>query len=740
MGCDGMKRYSSKTMIVMMGCAMVVILFSLVLIYIQANKKMTSIFDEEYSALVRQLGTAYTTFFDEGVLLVSTLKQQTIKHFDLNAYEEDTYHVETVKSDMVDLMNSMVTHKNVQSVYIYFNPDLTGRPNDIWLKDENLDGEFSRLDEVPVDYYAEYSQDMAWYFKTISGEKGVWVAPHYNTVYNADELVFSYNEAVYKGDYFIGVIGVEFSQRNLEKIAHTFHHRYDCQLWVADASGKLVYHPLDLAYEPLEDHFGYIDTTTLATQKIYTIDGRSGNKIKILQLDNRWLIGGIFFNTELAQEKHEMLGLVLVTIVLGNIILSGCAYIISVNISDPLKRLTQEVDLIEKGTVDGNISQELINQRSEIGHLAVSIFKMIEAKKKTFKEVGEQRDEIIHLYEETYAINADLENTLYQKEQLYDDLNLMFRKLEDANRELEHRVQERTLELNDKNKALEGALKENKKNNRNLRKLNKDLERSLKDLTLAQERLIESEKMVALGNMVSGIAHEINTPLGVSLTAVSYVMDRFVDIRVDMVTMSDEDLSELLEEVLESNQIVYESLKRSIKLVGSFKEVAVNQHTNEKLAFDLLDYTHTVTRSLKHEFRHIGLELEIDIPMGIEVYGYPGAYSQIITNLVMNSLKHGFDGKEEGRILIRAKQAHAKVFLEYGDNGKGISQKNLKKIFEPFFTTRRSMGGTGLGLSIVYNLVKTSLMGQINCHSSIGEGTTFNIEFPVNIDKAEIKE
>lgn len=735
-----MKRYSSKTMIAMIVTSIIVILFSLILMYNKSKDNMMTIINENYKSVVNQLSKEYAALFDDGIYVVGLMKKHTEASFDKASYLENTDHVEDIKYKMLMMMHTIVEGKNFQSLYIYFNPELTNRPNDVWLKDEDGNGEFQRLDEVPVNYYEEYTSDKAWYFKTINAEGGMWVKPHYNTVYNSEELVFSYNEAVYSEGVFIAVVGVEFSSKNLEKIAEETEVECDCHLWIADDSNKLVYHPLSLGYQRYDDYYGYIETFELEGASIGSSNGKTGETIKVKRLENGWIVGATFFNTEVDKKMKSLLQLVVVTIFLGLIILSGSAYAISIKISEPLKKLTEEVELIESGTYGGNISQNLLNQKSEVGNLAVSIFKMVEAKKNTFKEVGKQRDEIIHLYEETYAINADLENTLFQKEQLYDDLNIMFKKLEDANKELENRVRERTLELNDNNKALEGALKENKKNNRNLRKLNRELEKSLRDLTLAQERLIESEKMVALGNMVSGIAHEINTPLGVSLTATSYILDQFEEMDGELLNFSDEELSSLLNDVFESSEIVYESLKRSIELVSSFKEVAVNQHSNEKLAFDLLDYTHTVTRSLKHEFRHVVESIDIDIPEGIEVYSYPGAYSQILTNLVMNSIKHGFENIQNGHISISATDLGDNLFIVYKDDGIGIKKSNLKKIFEPFYTTKRANGGTGLGLSIVYNLVKTTLCGEISCTSEENVATEFNILIPKNIDTAEIKE
>jgi len=718
-----MKKYSSRTIIITLSCALLVIVCSLVFMYLAMRSSVVKMVDKQYEASVKQINMEFVDFFDEGVSMTSLLNRHVASRFDVKAYRKDDTHIEDVKGYLLPRVRQMVKGKNIKSLYVQFNPSLSRRPNDISLTANLSDGEFVRLEEKNSTYFDKRTVENEWYFKTVEAEEGVLIAPRYKRGVDSEVLVFSYNEPIVVDEMIVGVVGVEYSSENLESFVDIYKNTCDCHYWVADENRYIVYHPLGLSYQSFENYTGYLEDKEISQKTIQTYKGKMGETIKIIQLENGWYVGATFFNTELDVELAMLLKLILGMIMVGILVLVSCALIISRKISNPLKRLSDEIMLIESGSIDGNVSQELVDEKNEVGSLATTIYKMIDMKQKSFKEIGKQRDEIIHLYEETYAINADLENTLYQKEQLYDDLNVMFKRLEDANKELEDRVSVRTFELNDKNK--------------HLRTLNKELEKSIKDLTLAQERLIESEKMVALGNMVSGIAHEINTPLGVSLTATSYIKDQFSELKGELLTLSDEELSELLDNMLESNEIIFESLKRSIELVGNFREIATNQHSNEKIAFDLLDYTNTVVSSLGHEYRHVVKEIRVNIPTNVEVYSYPGAYSQVITNLIMNSMRHGFDGRAEGEIFIDVIVRESYAVLQFKDNGVGISKTNLKKIFEPFFTTKRANGGTGLGLSVVYNLVKTTLMGDIVCKSRLGEGTEFNIEFPLNIDRAE---
>jgi signal transduction histidine kinase len=171
-------------------------------------------------------------------------------------------------------------------------------------------------------------------------------------------------------------------------------------------------------------------------------------------------------------------------------------------------------------------------------------------------------------------------------------------------------------------------------------------------------------------------------------------------------------------------------MERTATMIQSFKQVSVDQSTENKRNFKLKSYTEDVIRSLYPKLKNRKIHINLDIEEELEIDSYPGAYSQIITNLVLNSITHGFGEKQEGRIELKAAGKNGILMIEYRDNGKGISKENLKKIFNPFFTTNKKVG-TGLGLHIVYNLVTQKLKGNIECDSKPGEGVIITIKIPV---------
>ncbi len=183
----------------------------------------------------------------------------------------------------------------------------------------------------------------------------------------------------------------------------------------------------------------------------------------------------------------------------------------------------------------------------------------------------------------------------------------------------------------------------------------------------------------------------------------------------------------------DSISIIVHNLNRAVELVKNFKQVAVDQSTETRRKFDLKSYIHGTLLSMQFQFKRTGHKIEVDCPEHLEIDSYPGMFSQIITNLMMNSLIHGFADMKTGVIRLEVSLHEQMLRMRYSDNGRGMDADTLKRIYEPFFTTRRGEGGTGLGMHIVYNLVTRTLGGTIRCASSPGKGVTFDIEIPVGL-------
>lgn len=258
------------------------------------------------------------------------------------------------------------------------------------------------------------------------------------------------------------------------------------------------------------------------------------------------------------------------------------------------------------------------------------------------------------------------------------------------------------------------------------------LSQTLKTLQTTQAELIRSAKMAALGNLVAGIAHEINTPVGTAVMTASTLENATQSIAkaLKQGELKRSSFESYLEVAEECSHLILNNLNRAGELITSFKEVAVDQASLQKRSFLLKAYLHEVVANLTPQFKKTPHRIELVGDDTLLIESYPGSIAQVITNLTLNSLVHAFSDNQPGTITITAEARSDTVVLTYHDDGCGIAAANQNQIFEPFFTTARDLGGSGLGLHLVYNLVTQTLRGNIKLESSPTQGTTFIMTFP----------
>lgn len=268
---------------------------------------------------------------------------------------------------------------------------------------------------------------------------------------------------------------------------------------------------------------------------------------------------------------------------------------------------------------------------------------------------------------------------------------------------------------------------------KNLEEAKAQLEQSLEQLKETQKELILSEKLAALGGLVAGVAHEINTPLGVGVTASSFLEERLIELsrKYDNEDLKRSDLEKFIRSGKESASNIHVNLIRAAELIKSFKQVAADQSSEMPRQFNLNGYVDEVLLSLRPKYKRTDHTIINDTP-DVELYSYPGAFMQIITNLLLNSLTHAYDEGEAGTITISGSVKGDTLEFTFSDDGKGIPPELTDKVFEPFYTTRRGKGGTGLGLHIIHNAVTQMLNGSIHFESPPGKGTAYTITMPLD--------
>ena len=283
--------------------------------------------------------------------------------------------------------------------------------------------------------------------------------------------------------------------------------------------------------------------------------------------------------------------------------------------------------------------------------------------------------------------------------------------------------------------ALRRMRKEMEEKNVLLNKQVHEIKEQTERLDQSRKQLIQSEKMASLGQLVAGVAHEINTPVGIGITVSSHLVKQTQEIisAFDNNKMTKSALSQFFRKTLETSELILTHLVQTGDLVRSFKMISADQTVHERRSFVLKAYLDDIIISLKPKLKKELHRVTVACGEDVEIDSYPGALAQIITNMIINSLLHAYSEGEEGNIRIDVSTEETDVLLVYSDDGKGISPENIEKIFDPFFTTRRGEGGTGLGLHIIYNTVTQILKGSISCESTLGQGARFSIRLPISI-------
>jgi signal transduction histidine kinase len=315
--------------------------------------------------------------------------------------------------------------------------------------------------------------------------------------------------------------------------------------------------------------------------------------------------------------------------------------------------------------------------------------------------------------DELGQLAGSLESTRLALAGAFADLEEKNRLIAEHATDLEQRVTERTHELEASNTRLS---------------------ETLGNLQRTQSELIEADRLASLGRMVAGIAHELNTPLGSSLTVASTLMDHYRSLSadVDQGNLRKAAFEGFMADIGEGLTIMQRNVQRAADMVDKFRQVAVDQTSEQRRIFKLHSFIDELQMTLSPRFKHTPIKLHLDIDADLQLDSYPGPLGQVLANLELNALIHAFDGRDEGNLRLSAKLTDDDmVRLSIKDDGVGMSEEIRQHIFDPFFTTRLGRGGSGLGLSIAYNIVTGLLGGKIWVVSEPGAGAEFIIEIPL---------
>lgn len=431
----------------------------------------------------------------------------------------------------------------------------------------------------------------------------------------------------------------------------------------------------------------------------------------------------IFSNREVAIERLRVSLFFLV----GNAIIKSTLLIILFSVAfnrmlnKPFRELSQQID------------------NFHIDNLDTSRIHLKDQHNNEFTRVEEAYNKLIDNLQAHQGDLQFIQHKLRQANQQLDaQNNLLEQEVARKTSRLSHLMMDlesRRTELEQRQYTLEQEIRQRKLTESTLKRTNQRLKESLETLQRAQHQLVESEKMASLGGLVAGITHDVSTPIGIGVTASSFLADRVeqLAIALDDQSLTQSQLKKFIHDTRESAQLLDSNLNRARDLIESFKQVAVDQSSDARRNICLCDYVEGLVQSLRPKLKNSGHQVIVECDTNVHIRCLAGSLAQILTNMILNSLVHAFDGIDQGSIRIRLRVHNETLHCTYQDNGNGVSDEDLAHLFEPFFTTRRNEGGSGLGTHIIRNLVTQTLHGDITAYSAPGKGLRYDFHFPVEV-------
>lgn len=385
---------------------------------------------------------------------------------------------------------------------------------------------------------------------------------------------------------------------------------------------------------------------------------------------------------------------------------------------------------------------ELTEQIKQIDHDDPESSKLHSAE---FRSTFEDKNEL-NVLEDAY--NSLIDELVIHKEQLaiaQNEITASNDKLDEHNLILEQEVARKTSSLSNTMLNMEiqqrellkqqSQLKEEnarrEKTELTLTDTNKELKNSILELNKAKKRLLASEKMASLGNLSAEVSHEVNTPIGVSITSTSYLSDLLSNLTkdIDEQKLTKRSVDDFVRNAQQSVELLMNNLARASDLMTSYKQIAVDQISDKMRMINMTKYLDEIIQSLRPRLKKANHTIQVNCANDIEIYNHAGAIAQVFTNLIINSIIHGFENTQAGEITIDIKMQENTIKIHYQDNGIGLNKEQLSKLYEPFFTTKATQGGSGLGTHIVHDLVTDTLNGKIQANSELGHGLSYDIEF-----------
>lgn len=582
-----------------------------------------------------------------------------------------------------------------QSAYVFFEPSLHTGVFDVWYADITLNGEVKRQETFPVEFYDGDIEEKQWYYLPYTKGYAVWTDPYVGTV-EADRHItyLSYTVPVYHKEKIIGVAGSDYFFNRFVQRINAIKPYESSYAALIDGEFDVIVHP-DFEPGTSLDDLGNPRIDYIKNQMSGKVRGLieyewtdGGKKVLVFdRLDNGWYMLITAYRDEVYEDFDKLTVALIVIVMLGVITSALLGYVLSGWLTQRLKELTHVARAIGDGNYDIEMSTDLLNTDDEIGILSSAIDHMKDRQKESWEEIRR------------------------------------------INESLETRVQENTQQLVTTNEYLEISLAQIEEQQAELTEVNQALEETIESMRRTQKQLIETEKIAGLAYLVSGISHELNTPIGNGVTLSSYIEKETTAItqKVKAGVVKKSELIEYMESIDTSARSIGRNLETTREMIMHFKALASTKTETVPDYFYPKEYIDLSIKSMKGISQAKRIQYFVSCPPDLQIFGDANSFIQIISQILTNSVIHGFYERDGGTVQVELHVVGGDVVMKLCDDGNGIDYTDLQHIFVPFFTTKLGLQSKGLGLNIAYNLVHQVFNGEIKVESELNSGTCVEI-------------
>lgn len=697
-----MNKISRKITLAIVLSAIVISFLITISIEVVVNKIVDDTTRDNLSLLSEKNSVEFNSELLKVETQANSLANLVESSFDLDSFKTTDNYLDQYKLFLEPIIKKMAQENEIShSAYVFFLPELDNKAHDVWFADLDLNGVVERQDQFPLSYYDGDLEWKQWYYQPIMTKKAFWTEPYVGTVdADRDIIYFSYTVPIMLKGKVIAVAGSDYYFNTMKEKLEKFKYKKSGYAALVNKQDKFLIHPtlasgvslrelnnkqyVFIADKIRNSNEGFIDYRWIDNnEKIMSFNRLRNDWVIIFTLEKRDMF------SDLEALKLYRVGVLL----LGSIIVLIAASYLAKKLSKPIEVIREDLLAMGEGNFDNLLSMKYEGRSDEIGDLVHSVLIMNKRLKASFDTFKDQSS----------TLEAEVEN--------------------------------RTRELIKTNEYLELSLGQVEEQHSELMLHSERSEQALNRVKDIERKLIETEKRASMAYLVNGMAQDLNTPIGNSLTLITYLNSELLTIqkRHKNKTLTQTEFEEFVKSTLESYQLLISGLNGSAELITQFKRMSGDRYIDIKSAFRINEFINMIFSSMKAYYPDHQITLKLD-SKDYFIIADIGAFSQLFSNLIENTIKHAYSEFERGMVQIKIERIdEVSLMITYEDFGKGMPVEVTKAMFIPYYSMNVANYTGGMGLNIVYNLVTKAFKGSITLDENTENGVKYYILLQVAI-------